>query len=149
MTARILCPIDGTDHATTGLVQAIDLAKLNKGHLTICIVNVAEGGARGGPTIAHWSDADAAKILSAAATTARDAGLTDVDTAELISRETAAAIVTYAGAAGFLADRHGHRRQARRETPRPWLGRGRGCGPCRLQRARGALSGGEAVSPRP
>ncbi|MCA0271834.1 MAG: universal stress protein [Proteobacteria bacterium] len=101
MTARILCPIDGTDHATTGLVQAIDLAKLNKGHLTICIVNVAEGGARGGPTIAHWSDADAAKILSAAATTARDAGLTDVDTAELISRETAAAIVTYAAQQDF------------------------------------------------
>jgi len=101
MTARILCPIDGIDHATTGFVQAIDLAKLNKGHLTICIVNVAEGGARGGPTIAHWSDADAAKILSAAATTARDAGLTDVDTAELISRETAAAIVTYAAQQDF------------------------------------------------
>ena len=101
MTARILCPIDGTDHATTGLVQAIELAKLNKGHLTICIVNVAEGGARGGPTIAHWSDADAARILSDAAATARDAGLTDVDTAELISRETAAAIVTYAAQQDF------------------------------------------------
>lgn len=101
MTARILCPIDGTDHATTGLVQAIELAKLNKGHLTICIVNVAEGGARGGPTIAHWSDADAARILSDAATTARNAGLTDVDTAELISRETAAAIVTYAAQQDF------------------------------------------------
>jgi nucleotide-binding universal stress UspA family protein len=101
MTARILCPIDGTDHATTGLVQAIELAKLKKGHLTICIVNVAEGGARGGPTIAHWSDADAARILSDAATTARNAGLTDVDTAELISRETAAAIVTYAAQQDF------------------------------------------------
>lgn len=101
MTARILCPIDGTDHATTGLVQAIELAKLNKGHLTICIVNVAEGGARGGPTISHWSDADAARILTDAATTARDAGLTDVDTAELISRETAAAIVTYAAQQDF------------------------------------------------
>lgn len=101
MTARILCPIDGTDHATTGLAQAVELAKLNKGHLTICIVNVAEGGARGGPTIAHWSDADAARILSEAATKARGAGLTDVDTAELISRETAAAIVTYAAQQDF------------------------------------------------
>lgn len=101
MTARILCPIDGTDHATTGLLQAVDLARLTKGHLTICIVNVAEGGARGGPTIAHWSDADAAKILSDAATTARNAGLTDVGTAELISRETAAAIVTYAAQQDF------------------------------------------------
>lgn len=101
MTARILCPIDGTDHATTGLAQAVELAKLNKGHLTICIVNVAEGGARGGPTIAHWSDADAARILSEAATKARGAGLTDVDTAELISRETAAAIVTYAAQQNF------------------------------------------------
>ena len=101
MTARILCPIDGTDHATTGLIQAVELARMNKGHLTICIVNVAEGGARGGPTIAHWSDADAARILSDAATKARESGLTDVDTAELISRETAAAIVAYAAQKDF------------------------------------------------
>lgn len=96
MTAKILCPIDGTDHSATGLAQAIELAKLKKAHLTICIVNLAEGGARGGPTIPHWNEADAGNLLTRAEAAARDAGVTDVGTSELVSREAASAIVTYA-----------------------------------------------------
>lgn len=93
--AKILCPVDGSDHAATGLAHAAGLAKLKGAHLTICAINLALGGARG-PTINMWKDDEAEALLAKAEADARAAGATDVGTAVLIAREAAPAIVTYA-----------------------------------------------------
>ena len=95
MTKKILCPVDGSDHADVGLVQAAELAKLSGAHLTICAVNLAIGGARG-PTINHWTDEEAQTLLDKAEAAAKAVGATDIGTAVLISRNAAPAIITYA-----------------------------------------------------
>lgn len=95
MTKKILCPIDGSEHAAVGLAHATELAKLTGAHLTICAVNLAIGGARG-PTINHWKDEEAEALLAQAEAAANAAGVTDVGTAVLISRTAAPAIITYA-----------------------------------------------------
>lgn len=95
MTKKILCPVDGTDHAETGLLHAAELARLTGAHLTICAVNLAVGGARG-PTINHWTDAEAESLLAAAAVRAKAAGAGEISTAALISRGAGPAIIAYA-----------------------------------------------------
>ncbi|MBA3909518.1 MAG: universal stress protein [Rhodobacter sp.] len=99
MTKKILCPVDGSDHAAVGLAQAAELARLTGAHLTICAVNLAIGGARG-PTINHWKDDEAAALLDKAEADAKAAGATDVGTAVLISRTAGPAIITYAEEVG-------------------------------------------------
>ena len=100
MTKKILCPTDGSDHATRGLHQAAALAKLTGAHLTVCVVNIAHGGVRG-PTINHWSNEDAAKLMADAEATARADGVTDVGSIEIVSREAGTAIVAFAEQNGF------------------------------------------------
>jgi nucleotide-binding universal stress UspA family protein len=92
---KILCPVDGTEHAATGLAHAAELARLKGAHLTICAVNLAIGGARG-PTINQWKDDEAQALLDKAEADAKAAGATDVGTAILIAREAGPAIVAYA-----------------------------------------------------
>jgi nucleotide-binding universal stress UspA family protein len=95
MAKKILCPVDGTDHADVGLSCAMELSKLTGAHLTICAVNLALGGARG-PTINQWTDDEATALLAKAEAAAIAAGVTDVATAVLIARGAATAILTYA-----------------------------------------------------
>jgi nucleotide-binding universal stress UspA family protein len=95
MTKRILCPVDGTEHAEVGLRQAVELAKLTGAHLTICAVNLALGGARG-PTINQWPDDEAEALVAKAEARAKAMGATDVATAVVISRTAAPAIIAYA-----------------------------------------------------
>lgn len=95
MTKKILCPIDGSDHAAVGLAHAAELARLTGAHLTICAINLAVGGARG-PTINHWRDEEVEALLASAEAAANAAGATDVGTAVLISTTAGPAIITYA-----------------------------------------------------
>ena len=95
MTKKILCPVDGSDHAEVGLRHAVELAKLTGAHLTICVVNLALGGARG-PTINHWPDDEAEALVAKAEASAKAAGATDIGTAVVISRTAAGAIIAYA-----------------------------------------------------
>lgn len=99
MTKKILCPVDGSEHAAVGLAKAAELAKLTGAHLTICAVNIAVGGARG-PTINQWTDEEAQALLDKAEAAAKAAGATDVGTAVLISRTPGPAIIAYAEEAG-------------------------------------------------
>lgn len=99
MTKKILCPVDGSDHAELGLVQAAELARLTGAHLRICAVNLAVGGARG-PTINQWTDAEAQALLDRAEARATAAGATDVAKALLISRAAGPAILAYAEEVG-------------------------------------------------
>lgn len=100
MTSKILCPTDGSDHAAVGLHLAVEIAKATGGHLTVCVVNIAHGGARG-PTINHWTKEEVTKLMEDAEAKAKADGLTDVGTVELVAREPAPAIVSYADQNGY------------------------------------------------
>jgi nucleotide-binding universal stress UspA family protein len=95
MTKKILCPVDGSEHSEVGLQRAVELAKLTGAHLTICVVNLAIGGARG-PTINQWPDDEAEALAAKAEASAKAAGASDVGTAVVIARAAGPAIVTYA-----------------------------------------------------
>lgn len=100
MTSKILCPTDGSEHATVGVRVAARVAKSTGVHLTLCAVNIALGGARG-PTINQWTDEAVKTILADAEAAARAAGAADVGTVELVSRDAANAITTYAEQNGY------------------------------------------------
>lgn len=95
MTTRILCPVDGSEHADVGLRHAVTLAKLTGAPLTICVVNVALGGVRG-PTINQWPDDVAQEMVTKAEARAKAAGATEVTTVVLLARAAGPAIMTYA-----------------------------------------------------
>lgn len=102
--STILCPVDGSDHAGIGLVQAAELARLKGAPLTICAVNLAVGGARG-PTINQWTDEEAQALVAKAEADAKAAGVKDVSSVVLLAREAGPAIVAYAteiGAGGIV-----------------------------------------------
>ena len=95
MTKKILCPVDGTDHAFHAVEAAVELVKKFDGELSLCVVNVVHGGGRG-PMIHHWTDADARAILDKASAMAQAKGVTPTDTAVVLDREAASGIVRYA-----------------------------------------------------
>ena len=100
MTSKILCPTDGSDHATVGVILAAEVAKATGGHLTICAVNIAHGGVRG-PTISHWKAEDVKKLLADGEALARKEGAADVGVTEIVAREAAPAIIAYAEQNGY------------------------------------------------
>ena len=100
MTSKILCPTDGSDHAAVGVRLAAEVAKATGGHLTLCVVNIAHGGARG-PTINHWKDEEVAELMAASEAMAKEAGAQDVGSVEVVAREAAPAITAYADQNGY------------------------------------------------
>ncbi|MBU9696866.1 universal stress protein [Rhodobacteraceae bacterium HSP-20] len=90
MFRKILCPVDGTEHATLALERAVELAGKYGASLTVCVVNVAHGTGRS-PRINHWTDEQVAKILSDAVAQAKGA-----ETVQIVAREVGPAIVQYA-----------------------------------------------------
>ncbi|HMS94059.1 MAG: universal stress protein [Tabrizicola sp.] len=100
MAKKILCPTDGTDHGTIGVILAAEVAKATGFHLTICAVNIAHGGVRG-PTISHWKADEVAKVLADAEAVARSEGAADVGTMEVVAREAAPAIIAFAEQNGY------------------------------------------------
>ncbi len=100
MTAKILCPTDGSDHAQVGVVLAAEIAKATGAHLTVCVVNIAHGGVRG-PTISHWKAEEVQKLLADSEALAKAEGATDVGTVEVVAREAAPAIIAYAEQNGY------------------------------------------------
>lgn len=95
MTSRILCPVDGSDHAEVGLLRATELARLTGAPLTICAVNLATGSPMG-PTTNVWTEADAKSLMDKAEARARAAGVADVGTTVLIARSAGPAILAFA-----------------------------------------------------
>jgi nucleotide-binding universal stress UspA family protein len=95
MDRHILVATDGTEHSTHAVAYAIHVAIVSKAELTIALVNVAVGGARG-PVLYSHSESDAKKITSNAAAKARLAGIKDVREVVILSREADSGIVQYA-----------------------------------------------------
>jgi nucleotide-binding universal stress UspA family protein len=100
MTSKILCPTDGSDHASVGVILAAEVAKATGGHLTLCAVNIAHGGVRG-PTISHWQPEQVQKLLADAEALAKKEGASHVGTVEVVAREAAPAIIAYAEQNGY------------------------------------------------
>ena len=97
---KILCATDGTAHSAHALELAAEMAKKLGAHLSICVVNVANGGSRG-PLIYSMEDDQVKKVLDAAAAVAKKHGVTNVEELALRSREAASAIVQYAEENGY------------------------------------------------
>ena len=95
MTRKILCPVDGSDHAMHAVDTATDMAQKYGAELLLCIVNVAHGGGRG-PMIHHWTEEDAQAILDKAGAQAKARGVTPTGSAIVLDREAASGIVRYA-----------------------------------------------------
>lgn len=95
MFAKILCPVDGTEHATLALERAVEMAGKYGAALTICTINVAHGTGRS-PRVNHWTDDQVAAILGQAAALARTLGHGDPVTMSIVAREVAPAIVQLA-----------------------------------------------------
>ncbi|WGV16237.1 universal stress protein [Fuscovulum ytuae] len=100
MFAKILCPVDGTEHATLALERAVEMAGKYGASLTLCTINVAHGTGRS-PRINHWTEDQVAAILGQAAALARSLGHADPAIVPVTAREVAPAIVQLAEDAGF------------------------------------------------
>jgi nucleotide-binding universal stress UspA family protein len=95
MVHKILCAVDGTKHSDKAVQFAAELANKLGSALTIATVNVMIGGAGSG-AIYSLEDSQVQNVLEAAARIAADAGVKNVHTTPLRSREAAAGVVTYA-----------------------------------------------------
>ena len=100
MFQKILCPVDGTEHAALALERAVEMAGKYGAGLTICVVNVAHGTGRS-PRINHWTDDQVAAILGQAEAAAKAAGHAGAGSVQLVAREVAPAIVQYAETEGY------------------------------------------------
>jgi len=100
MTKRILCAIDETDHAKSAVIEAAELCSLTGAPLTICTVNVLQGGLRGPPIYLH-ADKEIDKILADAESLAGKYGAKQSSKVTLSSRDIATAIIQYAEQNGF------------------------------------------------
>jgi nucleotide-binding universal stress UspA family protein len=95
MAPKILCPVDGSDHALHAVDMAAEVTLKYGGELLLCVINVAHGGGRG-PIILHWTDPDAQAILDRASAAAVAKGVKPADTAIVTDREAASGIVRFA-----------------------------------------------------
>ncbi len=96
MTTKILCAVDGSDHANTALIAAAELAARLPADLSICMVNVLYGTSPRAPQVFTWTKEEADKVLAdaTALVTARGQKLAS---AKVISdREASTGIVLHA-----------------------------------------------------
>lgn len=100
MTQKILCPTDGTEHSDLAVIYGAQLATRFGVPMTICVVNIAHGGARG-PVIHHWTDKEMEEKLDRATALAQQNGVADPKRVDIVSREAAAGIVSYAEGNGY------------------------------------------------
>ena len=97
MTKKMLCAVDGTEHAKIAVAVAGELAKATGAELTLLAVNMPMGSpGRGGIAIYAWEDADLKRVLDSATAIAKKAGVSAPKTAGAKSRDAARAVVVYA-----------------------------------------------------
>ncbi|OYW52553.1 MAG: transcriptional regulator [Hyphomicrobium sp. 32-62-53] len=97
MTKRILCSVDGSEHALEAVRVAAGLATATGAQLVIVAINELVGGhGRGGISNYIWTDAEADSVLQTAAEEARASGVVNPDVAKVNSRDVARAIIVYA-----------------------------------------------------
>jgi nucleotide-binding universal stress UspA family protein len=97
MTKKILCAVDDTDHSKSAVVVAAEMAKAFGAELTLVAVNELMGGVgRTGAASYLWDDTELKHILDSAVDQAKAAGISELNTIGLKSRDVARAIAIYA-----------------------------------------------------
>jgi nucleotide-binding universal stress UspA family protein len=97
MTKKILCAVDDTDHSKSAVVVAAEMAKAFGAELTLVAVNELMGGVgRTGAASYLWDDTELKHILDRAVDQAKAAGISELNTIGLKSRDVARAIAIYA-----------------------------------------------------
>ena len=101
MIKKILCSVDDTDHSRAAVDLAADMAQAFGAELTLVAVNELMGAVgRTGAASYLWEDAELQRILDRSMEQAKAAGMTELKTSGLKSRDVARAITMYAEEVG-------------------------------------------------
>ena len=90
---RILCSVDGSDHADIALLAAMELAGKLGAELSLITVNVAFGRS---PQALVWTKQEAQAILDAAAALVSTSGQKVSGATVVVAREASGGIIDYA-----------------------------------------------------
>ena len=93
---RILCSVDGSDHADIALLAAMELASKFEAELSHVTVNVAFGASPRGPQALVWTKDEAQAILDAAAALVSKNGQKVSGATVVVAREASGGIIDYA-----------------------------------------------------
>ncbi|MBY0226249.1 MAG: universal stress protein [Hyphomicrobium sp.] len=97
MIKKILCSIDDTDHSRAAVDLAVEMAQAFGAELTLVAVNELMGAVgRTGAASYLWEDEELKLILDRAVEQAKAAGMTELKTSGLKSRDVARAITMFA-----------------------------------------------------
>jgi nucleotide-binding universal stress UspA family protein len=97
MIKKILCSIDDTDHSKAAVDLAAEMAQAFGAELTLVAVNELMGAVgRTGAASYLWEDEELKRILDRSAEQAKAAGMTELKTSGLKSRDVARAITMFA-----------------------------------------------------
>jgi nucleotide-binding universal stress UspA family protein len=113
MTTKVLCAVDGSDHANKALMTAAELAQKYGADLIICFVNVQFGRSPLGAQVLTWTSEEAERILSAAKELVVAGGYRVTSGAVITDRAASSAIIQHAQDTGAdhivigTGDKHG------------------------------------------
>ncbi len=93
---RILCCVDGSDHADVALIAAMELSAKFDAQLALLIVNVAFGRSPRWPQTLIWTADEVQAVLDAAAELVSKSGQKVTDAAVVVAREASTGIIDYA-----------------------------------------------------
>ena len=93
---RILCSVDGSDHADIALLAAMELAGKLGAELSLVTVNVAFGSSPRGTQALVWTKEEAQAILDAAAAVVSKSGQKVSGATVVVAREVSGGIIDYA-----------------------------------------------------
>jgi nucleotide-binding universal stress UspA family protein len=97
MIKKILCSVDDTDHSRAAVDLAAEIARAFGAELTLVAVNELMGAVgRTGAASYLWEDAELKRVLDRSMEQAKAAGMTELKTSGLKSRDVARAITMYA-----------------------------------------------------
>jgi nucleotide-binding universal stress UspA family protein len=98
MARKILCAVDGSEHAAHAIAFAAELAVATGAELTLLAVNELMSGYnhKGGVATHVWDESELKGILNNSAEAAQKAGVAAPKTAGATSRDAARAIVMFA-----------------------------------------------------
>lgn len=93
---RILCSVDGSDHADIALLAAMELAVKLEAELSLVTVNVAFGASPRGPQALVWTKDEAQAILDTAAALVSKNGQKVSGATVVVAREASGGIIDHA-----------------------------------------------------
>ena len=93
---RILCSVDGSEHADIALIAAMEFAAKFEAKLSVLTVNVAFGRSPRSPQALVWTKQEAQAMLDAAAALVSKSGQKVSGATVVVAREASGGIIDYA-----------------------------------------------------